>query len=88
MLHHFFEAIEIDDAGRWKAILLSSVGSQTYSLMRNLVSPAKPGDKSFEELVKLLKDHFNPRPSEMCSVSSLIPETENMEKQLWNMLLF
>lgn len=65
VLHHFFEANEIDDAGRQKAILLSSVGSQTYSLMRNLVSPAKPGDKSFDELVKLLKDHFNPKPSEI-----------------------
>ncbi|TWW72848.1 hypothetical protein D4764_15G0002420 [Takifugu flavidus] len=33
--------------------------------MRNLVSPAKPGDKTFDELVKLLKDHFNPKPSEI-----------------------
>ncbi|KAK0149179.1 hypothetical protein N1851_010298 [Merluccius polli] len=48
-----------------QTILLSSVGSQTYSLMRNLVSPAKPGDKTFDELVKLLKDHFNPKPSEI-----------------------
>ncbi len=65
MLHHFFEANEIDDASRQKAILLTSVGSQTYSLMRNLVSPTKPGDKTFDELVKLLKDHFNPKPSEI-----------------------
>ncbi|XP_062297408.1 uncharacterized protein K02A2.6-like [Scomber scombrus] len=65
VLHHFFEANEIDDASRQKAILLSSVGSQTYSLMRNLVSPAKPGDKTFDELVKLLKEHFNPKPSEI-----------------------
>ncbi|KAG7459264.1 hypothetical protein JOB18_021102 [Solea senegalensis] len=33
--------------------------------MRNLVSPAKPGDKSFDELVKLLKDHYNHKPSEI-----------------------
>lgn len=65
VLHHFFEANGIDDAGRRKAILLSSVGSQTYSLMRNLVSPAMPGDKNFDELVKILKDHFNPKPSEI-----------------------
>lgn len=31
--------------------------------MRKLVSPAKPGDKSCNELVKLLKDHFSPKPS-------------------------
>lgn len=33
--------------------------------MRNLVSPAKPGYKMFDELVKLLKDHFNPKPREI-----------------------
>ena len=65
VLHHFFEANEITDASRQKAILLSSVGSQTYSLARNLVSPAKPGDKTFAELVKILKEHFNPKPSEI-----------------------
>ncbi|KAL6461145.1 hypothetical protein MHYP_G00311110 [Metynnis hypsauchen] len=43
----------------------SSVGSQTYSLMRNLLSPAKPGEKSYIELVELLKAHYNPKPSEI-----------------------
>ena len=37
--------------------------------MRNLVSPAKPGEKSYDELVKTLKDHFNPTPSEMVQCS-------------------
>ncbi|XP_043944941.1 uncharacterized protein K02A2.6-like [Protopterus annectens] len=51
------------DAGRNRAILLSSVGSKTYSLMRNLLSPDKPGDKSFTELTSLLQSHYNPKPS-------------------------
>ncbi len=33
--------------------------------MRNLLSPDKPGDKSFSELVELLKKHYNPTPSEI-----------------------
>lgn len=65
ILQHFFVANKIAGVGQQKAILLSAVGSQTYALMRNLVRSAKPGDKSFEERVKLLKDHFNPRPSEI-----------------------
>lgn len=65
VLHHFFEANEITDADRQKAILRSSVGSQTYTLMRNLVSPAEPGNKTFDELVKLLNDHFDPKPSKI-----------------------
>ena len=29
-------------------------------LIRNLASPAKPGDKSYDELVKLLMEHYKP----------------------------
>lgn len=61
----FFEANQITYAGWKRAILLSSVGSKTYSLMRNLLSPDKPGDKSFTELTGLLQSHYNPKPSEI-----------------------
>lgn len=44
---------------------LSSVGSKMYSLMRNLLSPDKPGTKSFMELPNLLQSHYNPKPSEI-----------------------
>ena len=33
--------------------------------MRNLLSPNKPGDSTYEELVKLLKDHFQSKTSEI-----------------------
>ena len=35
-----------------------------YGLVRNLVSPSKPGEKSYDVLVKVLTDHFIPIPSE------------------------
>ena len=40
------------------------IGPVTYALLRNLVSPDKPGDKSYDELVSLLQEHYNPTPSE------------------------
>ena len=46
-----------------RAILLSSCGAQTYQLIRNLVAPGKPTDKTFTEIVALVKDHHQPRPS-------------------------
>ena len=46
-----------------RAILLSSCGAQTYQLIRNLVAPEKPTDKTFTEIVALVKDHHQPRPS-------------------------
>ena len=41
---------------------LSAVGAQTYALLHDLLSPAKPASKSFAELQKALTDHFEPKP--------------------------
>ena len=46
-----------------RAILLSAIGSTTYSLLRNLTSPSKPSEKSYTELVAALKEHYAPTPS-------------------------
>lgn len=57
--------IIIGDAEKKRAVLLSCVGVQTYTLIRNLLSPERPGDRSYDELVRLLKNHFDPRKSEI-----------------------
>lgn len=63
-MDHFFAANEIADANRKKSAFLVVIGPAAYTLVRNLVSPTMPGEKSYDELVKALKDHFNPNPSE------------------------
>ena len=47
----------IDNAEHKRAVLLSSCGTSTYHLIHSLVSPNKPTDKTFDEIVKLVKDH-------------------------------
>ncbi len=42
--------------------LLTVVGSTHYTLIRGLVSPELPKDKSFDELVDVLKKHYDPEP--------------------------
>ena len=59
----YFTANGIDDPGIQKAVLLSSCGPSTYQLLRGLAMPAKPSEKSYQELVKMLKDHLNPKPN-------------------------
>ena len=44
------------------AVLLSVLGAKTYSLLRSLTAPDKPQDKSYEQLVTILKAHFEPKP--------------------------
>ena len=64
-LTHCFAArnIKDDDTHVKRAIMLSEMGKKAYILLRNLCAPAKPGDKTFAELVKLMRQHQHPTPS-------------------------
>lgn len=46
------------------AVLLTKISPDTYKLVKNWCAPNKPKEKSFAELVKLVKDHLCPKPSE------------------------
>ena len=64
-LHHCFTARNIDENATElkRAILLSEMGKTAYTLLRNLCAPVKPGDKTFAELIKLMRRHQHPQPS-------------------------
>ena len=64
-LSHFFTANSITTDEQKLAVFLSVIGPATYKLLRNLVAPKKPGEKSFDDLVQLLTNHYNPTPSEI-----------------------
>ena len=64
-LDHFFAANAVDDPTRKRDIFLSMLGPTTFKLLSSLVAPADPGDKTYKELVDLLKAHHNPEPSEV-----------------------
>ena len=42
-------------------VFLSVIGGKTYSLLRNLLSPALPKEKDFAALATELKNHFEPK---------------------------
>ena len=43
---------------------LTIIGCSAYKLLKSLVSPSKPGDKTLEELFRVLEEHYNPTPLE------------------------
>ena len=51
-----------------KATLLAIIGPSMYKLLRSLVSPAKPDEKLYEELVEVTEKHHNPTPSEIVEI--------------------
>ena len=69
-LKRYFMANKMDtdeDAERRRAVLLSVCGAPMYSLIKDLLAPAKPSDKSYEELVILVKRHYHPKPGKIVS---------------------
>ena len=62
-LGHYFEANDITDASKKRALLLTACGPSTYQLLKNLLQPLKPSDKNYSEIVKILDEHFSPAPS-------------------------
>ena len=63
-LGHFFIANDIKTAEKKRALSLAVTGPVTHRHLHNLISLAKPGDKTYQELVTTLTKHFNPTPSE------------------------
>ena len=58
----YFFANDINDAKKKTAIFLTVIGSDTYSLLRNLIALVSPSTKTVEELVEILSEHFKPQP--------------------------
>ena len=55
---HFFAANGV-------AVFLSLIGAKEYKLLSSLIAPTRPGEKTYKELVDILKEHHSPEPSEI-----------------------
>ena len=44
------------------ATFLALIGADAYGVLRNLLAPERPTDKSFDELKELLVSHYSPKP--------------------------
>ena len=64
-LQFFMEANGVTDEGKKRATFLSVVGPSTFQLLRSLIAPANPADKSLKDLIEVLSAHYNPKPSEI-----------------------
>lgn len=58
----YFDANDVADEKK-VPVLLSNIGAKTYGLLRSLVAPKAPKEKTLAEITTLLKSHFEPTPS-------------------------
>ena len=49
-----------DNAAKRRAILLTSIGSGAYRVLKDLSFPAAPNTKTFDQLATLLRGHYKP----------------------------
>ena len=62
-LNHYFIANDVEDADKKRSILLTVYGTQPYKLLKNLVKDGNLDSCLYNELAKLLTDHFDPKTS-------------------------
>ena len=58
----FFAANDVPEA-KQVPVFLNAVGRNTYGVLRSLLSPDNPMSKSFTDIVAILQNHFEPKPS-------------------------
>ncbi|XP_063830254.1 uncharacterized protein K02A2.6-like [Ostrinia nubilalis] len=63
-LEMYLEVNKVDKT-MWRPTLIAVMGDETYELLSNLTSPEKPAQQTYEEIVKLLREHLQPKPSVM-----------------------
>ncbi|XP_064469696.1 uncharacterized protein K02A2.6-like [Ornithodoros turicata] len=66
-LTFFFEAQGITDPIKKRAQLLTRCGPQTFATIRALLAPRSLHDATYQEIVELLRKHYDPQPSEVFS---------------------
>ena len=64
-LEQYLIANGVENTAKKHAIFLSTIGPQAYKLFSSLVAPTSPGEKSYADLVQVMKDHHYPPPSEI-----------------------
>lgn len=60
-LKHFCSANKIIEEPVKVGLLLSHISEDVYGTLRDLCFPINPGLKTYEQLVKILKQHFSSR---------------------------
>ncbi|KAH9360234.1 hypothetical protein HPB48_009409 [Haemaphysalis longicornis] len=59
-LNHYWKVTQIEDDSLKKSAFITAIGKHPYKTLKDQLLPSSPEDKSFEDLVKVLKEHYAP----------------------------
>lgn len=66
-LSFYFQANEIDDPEKKKALFVSVIGKSLYEIIKKLIFPSDVTRKSLEEILDSLTLYFEPKRNELCA---------------------
>ena len=58
-LELYFTANDVSDAGKRRAIFLSTCGAATYRLIKSVLAPKKPTEVDFKDIVAQMSAHYH-----------------------------
>ena len=62
---HYFCANGVTDEEKKRSALITVIGRDNFKLVRSLIHPLEPKDKSYDEIIAAMRQHFEPQPSEI-----------------------
>ena len=65
ILEAWLDTNEITNAEKKRSVLFTSMGAKTYHVLRSILQPEKPAEKTFNDCIKALKNHYQPQVSEI-----------------------
>ena len=72
-LNHYFITNGIEDAKRCKATF-TVIGPACCKQLRSLISPSKPANKMYKELMDVLQEFYSPKPNNTCSIPGSVSQ--------------
>ncbi|XP_065282647.1 uncharacterized protein [Dermacentor albipictus] len=57
---HYWKVTQNKDDSLKKSAFITAIGKRPYKTLKDLLLPAKPEDKSFVEIVAVLREHYSP----------------------------
>ena len=62
-LQQYFISNDVSDASKKRAVFLCAIGAKTFGLVEDLIAPCSVEQKTYDQLVTVLKEHFEPDTS-------------------------
>lgn len=58
---HYVRATQVSEDLK-VSVFVTAIGKQAYRTLKNLLAPTKPEEKTYDELLQILKGHYSPKP--------------------------